>query len=42
VVSHVDVLVIAGNNADIDKLLEKEEPPEDAAAKKHSNGKSRE
>jgi trk system potassium uptake protein len=36
VVSHVDVLIIVGNNSDIDQLLEKTDPAENG--KKRSNG----
>jgi len=37
VVSHVDVLIMAGNNIFIERLLEEEEP-EDKKPKKHANG----
>jgi trk system potassium uptake protein TrkA len=38
VVSHIDILIIAGNNTDIDELLDKVEPPEVNIIKNH-NGK---
>jgi trk system potassium uptake protein TrkA len=37
VVSHVDVLVIAGNNSDIDKLWEKVDKPEGNGSKKRDS-----
>jgi len=38
VVSHIDVLIMAGNNSEIEKLLEKaEKATENAARKQHSN-----
>ncbi len=36
VVSHIDVLIIAGNNKDIDKLLEKADPSDDPKKRKLS------
>jgi len=38
VVSHIDVLIMAGNNIDIEKLLEKTEESEGKSVKKHGNG----
>jgi trk system potassium uptake protein len=38
VVSHVDYLILAGNNSDIDKLLEKAENSEEDASPKYENG----
>ncbi len=38
VVSHVDVLIMAGNNIDIERLLEKAEKSEENGTKKHGNG----
>lgn len=41
VVSHVDVLIMAGNNSDIGKLLEKAEESEENGARKRDNGSNR-
>ena len=38
VVSHIDVLIMAGNNIEIEKLLEKTGESERTSVKKHSNG----
>jgi len=38
VVSHVDVLIMAGNNADIERILEKSDQPVTNGSKKHGNG----
>jgi trk system potassium uptake protein len=40
VVSHVDVLVMAGNNTDIEKLIEKTENIEENGHKKRDNGEA--
>jgi trk system potassium uptake protein len=38
VVSHVDVLIMAGNNIDIEKLLEKTDGTRENGGRKHNNG----
>jgi trk system potassium uptake protein TrkA len=38
VISHIDVLVLAGNNSDIDKLMDKAEKSEENEVNKHHNG----
>ncbi len=38
VVSHIDVLIMAGNNIDVEKLLEKTVESEANSVKKHGNG----
>jgi trk system potassium uptake protein len=38
VVSHIDILIMAGNNSEIEKILEKGNFPEDTSAKKRNNG----
>jgi uncharacterized protein with PhoU and TrkA domain len=37
VVSHVDVLIMAGNNFDIERLLEKTDGAKENGGRKHNN-----